>query len=61
LIFYDIIIRVINPVTGSAAGGYERNHLTFALVINGHALAHALEPKLEDMLMGVAEHCSAGM
>ncbi len=37
------------------SGGEENN---FALVINGSSLVHALEPNLELLFLGVAEHCS---
>ena len=32
---------------------------SFSLVINGHSLVHALNPALELLLLGVAEHCSS--
>jgi hypothetical protein len=31
---------------------------TFALVVNGHSLVHALTPELERLFLGVAEHCT---
>jgi hypothetical protein len=31
---------------------------TFALVVNGHSLVHALTPELEKLFLGVAEHCT---
>ena len=31
----------------------------FALVINGHSLVHALQPGMELVFLGVAEHCSS--
>jgi len=53
--------QTINMTTFSRTSiqGDQERSLSFALVVNGHALAHALQPQLEDMLMGVAEHCSA--
>ena len=31
---------------------------SFALVVNGHSLVHALTPELERLFLGVAEHCT---
>ena len=42
----------IKPVEESEFGG-------FALVINGHSLLHALDPKLELLFLDVASNCKA--
>ena len=55
----DILQQEAGMAGGASNNIVSERSLDFALVINGHALAHALEPQLEDMFMGVAEHCSA--
>ena len=44
--------------TPSGDGGSLASTPTFALVVNGHSLVHALTPELERLFLGVAEHCS---
>jgi len=46
--------------TPSVAGDSELSTPTFALVVNGHSLVHALTPELERLFLGVAEHCTGG-
>jgi hypothetical protein len=44
--------------TPSMAAESEAATPTFALVVNGHSLVHALTPELERLFLGVAEHCT---
>jgi len=53
----DISMRTFSD--GSLADSMAENDLGFALVINGHSLVYALQPRLELSFIGVAEHCSA--
>ena len=46
--------------TPSMGGESDLSTPTFALVVNGHSLVHALTPELERLFRGVAEHCSGG-
>lgn len=43
---------------GPGGGGNNSNYPAFSLVINGHSLIHALNPSLELLFLGVAEHCN---
>ena len=44
--------------TPSIGGESEMMAPSFALVVNGHSLVHALTPELERLFLGVAEHCT---